>query len=378
MTKDLELYLFVVWNSALYKFDEIYADLGSSFTIVKVIDINWDKDNFSRNLARFYGEKLPSLSRKEMECGIGPFKAIIIADKTPNFETRKTSRGYEVVNSKVFDFKSKFRKITGGGHKIHATNDFSESVRDIYLLTHEPYDLSLTSRTSDSKSVSNLIGSIQWSSFQELFSFMNQTLDYVVLRNFDLIEDGHFDPNHEDIDLLVRDKKQAEYLLNATKVHSWWFRVHYRVNVANRSVRFDIRYVGDGYYDKRWQERILATRKKFKGYYIPSEDNYIFSLLYHALIHKRQMSLEYFEKLRSYGDTLNSMMDRLKSFMLENGYDFTEPKDFSVYFNTEFLTAKPSFWRSIYEFLRYLNKITKKFYSFFLDYMKNKVREARS
>ena len=72
------LYLFIIWSNALPHFEDILNDLASRFTVIKIIDVKWDPDNFSRNMARFYGQKLPSLSRKENECGVGPFKAVVI------------------------------------------------------------------------------------------------------------------------------------------------------------------------------------------------------------------------------------------------------------------------------------------------------------
>ena len=47
-----------------------------------------------------------------------------------------------------------------------------------------------------------------------------------------------------------------------------------------------MRYLGDGYFDTSWQNKILSERKFFKGYYIPNKENFIYSILYHVVYHK--------------------------------------------------------------------------------------------
>ena len=84
-----ELHLFIIWENASYKKDEILEDIKKSFEIIKIYKMIWDKDKFSENLSRFYGTNLPAGSGKEQHCGTGPFILIIVKDKNPRQVFRK-------------------------------------------------------------------------------------------------------------------------------------------------------------------------------------------------------------------------------------------------------------------------------------------------
>ncbi len=96
--------------------------------------INWGKEDFSENLTRFHGEHLPPNSRKEKHCGNGEFLLVVFLDKNPAYGCVDTSRGSEYVNSNVFSLKEKYRRMTGGGHKVHTTNSPEEAAHDLALL----------------------------------------------------------------------------------------------------------------------------------------------------------------------------------------------------------------------------------------------------
>jgi hypothetical protein len=66
----------------------------------------------------------------------------------------------------------------------------------------------------------NIIGISGWKSLRELFFVMNNTLDYVVLRNFEELLDQNQSDKHLDIDFLVNDLDQAVFILNAEKVYN--------------------------------------------------------------------------------------------------------------------------------------------------------------
>src|SRR5580765_6870092 len=94
-----ELHLFILWHNALDKANAIVEDMKTRFTIRRVIAMHWSDQNFSNNLSRFYGQKLPRDSYKEVHCGRGPFIAVLVTDHNPRYEVRQTSRGPQVVNA---------------------------------------------------------------------------------------------------------------------------------------------------------------------------------------------------------------------------------------------------------------------------------------
>lgn len=342
-TTNMELHLFIVWERGQESKDRIVADIGESFSVLEIKHVLWDADNFSRNMTRFYGQNLPNGSVKELECGKGRFTLITVADDDPEYADRSTHRGVTAVNTNMFDAKVRYRNWTGGGHKIHATNNPQETARDLFLLLGIRYDeylekaAFLASRTStpEENINRNLVGCNEWGSLADLFEMLNQTVDYVVLRNFDGLPENYYSESHGDIDLLTSSSPiEVAFLMNATPVFSQKYRVHYKVNVKDETLRFDIRYVGDDYYCKSWQQSIIENRIPHKGFYVPREQDFKYSLLYHALIHKKNIADDYHEKLSNLGIGSGSMLDDLKDFMEANNYEFTEPRDRSVYFNT--------------------------------------------
>ena len=129
-----ETHLFILWENSLYKKDEIISEIKEKFKILKIYKMKWSEKYFLSNLSRFYGTNLPNCEAKAEHCGKGEFLLIIVKDENPNYEERNTSKGAKIVNTKLFDCKEKFRQITGGGHKIHATNNEIETNHDITLL----------------------------------------------------------------------------------------------------------------------------------------------------------------------------------------------------------------------------------------------------
>ena len=70
-----------------------------------------------------------------------------------------------------------------------------------------------------------------WESLEQLFEAMNESLDYLVLRNTEDITKEFSPAIHGDIDILVRDLKTAIQLMQAIKYHKEPYRVYYEVKV---------------------------------------------------------------------------------------------------------------------------------------------------
>lgn len=347
-----EIHLFIIWSKAVFKKDEIVLDISNKFVILDIIKTNWSKVQFSSNLTRFYGENLPKNSNKEKHCGNDEFFCVVVKDTDPIYEVRKTSKGYKAVNINLFDAKQLYRNWTGGGHKIHATDNIYETKFQLALLYGRSYSTYLKQEivnARESEYSDDLVGSKGWQDFSSLFKILNMVTDYVVLRNFEDIEE-QLNSLHPDVDVLVNNKSMVVSLLNAKETTNKKYRVQYDVSVAGKIINFDIRHVGDGYYDEVWEKEILKTRVLHeKGFYIPSKTNLFYSILYHAYIHKATVSKDYFEQFiflyRSLYDEVpadllveTNLLRLLDNFMVENRYSYTEPKDFTVYFNSKLLS----------------------------------------
>ncbi len=347
-----EIHLFLIWYNARSLQDKIIDDVKSSFEIIRILEIKWSDALYSSNLTRFYGQRLPDRSFKEQHCGKGPFIVIVVRDNNPRYEMRNTSHGPAVVNVNTFDKKQLYRKWTGGGHKIHATDTTQETDHDLVLLTGFASD-DFCNEYSSSVSGSietlhrDLSGACGWESISKLLYVMNHTTSYIILRNFDGIPDRYTSKTHVDIDLLGSSALALKYIINAQPVFPSSQRVLHYTLVDNQKVLFDFRSIGDGYYDESWERSMLQNRIFHQaGFYRPSEEDYFFSLLYHALIHKPSVSDDYKVILSSLADKLkirlspadfsdrSRCLEVLNDFLNRNGYHFTEPCDISVYFNT--------------------------------------------
>ncbi len=336
-----EPHLFIIWKNARDKQSEILSEIDKNLRIVEVSEVQWSDEYFSSNMTRFYGQKLPDRSFKEKHCGKGPFLLVICEDLDPKYRDRDTiSRSVESVNINLFDMKQKFRGMTGGGHKIHATNNPIETNHDLTLLLGvniEDYNISRKPNWDNkiSKLQRDLSGSNGWKSAEEMFYVMNACEEYVVLRNFECLPEELTISGHDDVDFLVRNYDNFVFLINGRKVFNIKYRVHFELDVGDQRILCDIRSVGDDYYQGKWQEEILKTRMKHKCFYIPNEKQHKFSVLYHAIIHKKIIAEDYKSRLKSWfkTDDIGFLESNLQEFMISEDFIFVEPKDLSVFYN---------------------------------------------
>ena len=362
-----EIHLFIIWSKALDKEYEIISDIKKKFNVLCSYKVSWSKERFAENLTRFYGQNLPKDSHKEKHCGNDAFSCIVVKDNSPIYETRKTSKGDRVVNVNLFDAKQLYRSWTGGGHKIHATDNIEETKLQTMLLFGKSYNyyLDLDNKQIDVNWNNELIGANGWKSLESVFKALNETLEYVILRNFESIE-SELNNEHPDIDLLVGDLVGVRDLLNAKKTSNKKNRVQYQVLIANKLINFDFRHIGDNYYDAAWQKKILSNRIFEEYYFRPILIDYYYTLLYHAILHKPELSADYADKLLRLKQKINvditensymsieKSIEDLTNFMKEKEYSFTQPIDYSVYWNYHLsskLNIKSSFKRIIIRIL---------------------------
>lgn len=339
---ETEYFTFILWEKAKKKQTEILNDIQRKFEICKVLEITWPKSDFQKNLKRFYGITLVDPAEKERQCGNGPFLLLILADKKPKHGKRKTSLGSQIVNTNIYDNKMTYRKILGSGFIVHSSIHKKESEHDFMLLlgkTIQEIKSQFDSKWDGNieKIKSDLFGN-KWQNPKEIFQMLNSTINYVVLRNFEEMPNNLITEKHADIDLLTDEQWQIPHVLNMKKVSDVNVGFSPFVIIKNNKIKFDIKYVGDRYYDENWSRDMLRRRKLNKnGVFVPSDKDHFFSLLYHMIIHKRKLSDDYCEKLfliapdqvlkqhqkKDFTD-FNKLNSILIEFMKENNYKFTD------------------------------------------------------
>ncbi|MCD7779732.1 MAG: hypothetical protein LUH05_03570 [Candidatus Gastranaerophilales bacterium] len=355
-----EINLFIIWDKARNKETEILKEIKTTFQILEVYEIEWDKRSFKNCLERFYCEKI---RKKIKKIGTGKFLAVTILDNSPEYGYEETLKGYEKVNRKVLLLKKKLRKLTGGGYKIHAANNCEEVGKNLIFLLNKSYSeyyKYASTKVFDGAyqyiNKSQLpLGLYCWNNLNEIFRILNSSCKYVVLRGFeDMTENG-------DIDLLVDDFQKVKYLLNAKVVYKQKYRCQVKTKIADKLVFFDLRSIGDDYYCEKWEEDILNNRiYDERGFYTPDKEDLLNTLIYHSIVHKKTVPHKYDELLSKLSiEVLNIKIEEVKNpydiynrilsdYMDKNDYYFVKPSDKKVYYNET--KIKKSNW------LRLLNK----------------------
>ncbi|MAG24892.1 hypothetical protein CMI47_04860 [Candidatus Pacearchaeota archaeon] len=154
---------------------------------------------------------------------------------------------------------------------------------------------------------------------------------YVVLRGYD---DLHYKiPNlkkGEDIDLLIKNKNDIKDICGSNII-----------KINNKPIKFDRRFIGDGYYDSNWERNMLLTRIPNYFFYVLNEENNYYATLYHSLIHKGVVAKKYKNLYRLLEEKMEIKIENedplqryyhLLKFMIKNKYQFVRASDKGVGF----------------------------------------------
>lgn len=171
-----------------------------------------------------------------------------------------------------------------------------------------------------------------WASLRELFDSIPDDVSYLVLRNYEAFETEQLLDEHADIDVLCADVLRFASTVGAEPRTEKRDRAHYWLLIAGKPVSLDVRSPGDGYYDENWARALLDHRRLYQGaFYVPEPAAYFYSLLYHAVVHKRALSDEYRERLTAMAAELGIDIAQapfygvLNDYMRQNGYYYTYP-----------------------------------------------------
>ena len=185
-----------------------------------------------------------------------------------------------------------------------------------------------------------------WENITCFFEALNNAnIEYVVLRNYEKMhEEDFFCDGHEDIDFLVSNVEKFKKIAFLEKREPYDDNIHFKVLIQQCYIDIDIRCLGDKYYDSTWARKMLDNRKICLNgnWYVLSDEDYYYSLVYHAYIQKQVFALEYKKRLdEMYAKMLfekvdkNDHLENLSSFMKKNRYSFVRPSDIYVPWNIE-------------------------------------------
>ncbi len=359
-----ERHLLVFWRWPADRLGSTLEKIRERFEINRVARLYWTRERIVDNFQRFYAMITGYAFQKYTEAGALPFLLVFVTDHNPVYEYRVAGgSGFKYVNIKGFDLKQSLRRQ--GRTSLHATNNPREFRRDYIYLTGEraadieakPWDGTIEELHRD------VVGADGWSSLREVFTVLNEAVDYVVLRNFEKLPDEHRHGEHGDIDLLVEDvdagNRGASILNKEQRADTV---------VGGQKVYFDFRSVEDFYYDPEWCRRILRNKVLVRGFYAPNTEDYFFSLLYHAHVQKPKIAKDYVSRLMAMAKgigldwiTEDMLTDPekaaslLSDWLKGNGYYLTRPNGCPQY-NQEFAARvnAPFLYQSASNFYREL------------------------
>ena len=144
-----------------------------------------------------------------------------------------------------------------------------------------------------------MVGVEGWNNLEEIFYILNNTNNYVILRDFenDLSEYSQNIKNNSsslDIDILSENAEDAKWILNVNKTVDKCFFSNLK---NNKIVYFDIKDARSGYYCNKMSIDILNSKKMNNYYFVPNSEYHYYSCLYHSLVHKFNFENEYNEIL---------------------------------------------------------------------------------
>lgn len=352
-----------IWKSGRPYVDKIRDLLSSQFTIIFESEIEWSAKHFHMNAQRLYESPIYVDDKQDEihsshsdKIGDHKFVAFIVRDFNPHYTyARSVSGKVEMSNINIVNVKYNIRDWisadTGVKYAVHSTNNIHEFFFQVpLLLGAERFIRLLNGETLiESFIKKDLEGADGWRNYHDLFEILNLTTNYLVQRGFETLPDE----NPElDIDFLTDNHQRLASALGALQNKKQLYKGTVKVNEQNISL--DMRFVGDKYYDVIWEKEMLQKKYLRNGVYIPRPDDYFFSLLFHAKIHKVTSKFKYAVILENLAKSLNfdwykkeylendqRIGEILRGFYQSHGYYYEQPIDKGVFKNKRIIQYLP-------------------------------------
>ena len=336
--------LFIIWEKGRHQERRILADLRSRFELLDVCEMHWAssaKDNF----ARFYSDIAVRGVYHVLSKGAGRFLVVTLADMSPRFEYRRTSRGSRLVNARFFDAKLRYRSWEGSELAVHCSETWQELDRDLMLLLGISADRYLVETSAPWRGEvkyrrCDLAGADGWPTRQAFFHLLNHTVGYAALE---FPRPWRSDDGPQ-VELLTDDCRALCRIANtrpARRAQVYGGAV--AIEVGGERVKMSVRSAGDGCYDPGWCRRVLASRVfDERGFYRPSREEQFWMFVYHAVVRRSCYGRDCARYLAHYAASLGFCGDftdplaagmLLHRYMLRRGYEYTRPLNPTERFN---------------------------------------------
>lgn len=354
---------FALWKDAIQFKSEIKDFLADKFEILLEAEVEWSEEFFYENACRIYEHPLNKSGRDRNnriieKIGNRKFYIFVVKDASPNYSYAiSVSKNVELSNLNIVEAKAIFREWIFGKTKerygVHSTNSIFEFFFQAPLIL----GVNLFCRILNEEKINHLSikkdleGAGGWKNYYELFNILNLTNNYLVQRGFEELPENN---PEMDIDFLTDNYQRLASTIGLVQDIKRPYKGYIYIN--NEKISIDIRFVGDNYYNNVWEKNMLQ-RKIFKNnVFTPRDDDYFFTLLYHAKVHKKKVKEKYIGILSKLAEELNfkwynmNLIENdkligqiLNGYYSGNGYFFERPIDSGV-FNNNAVTA--NFYRN--------------------------------
>lgn len=345
---------FALWKSAQSYRQNIRELLSDQFEVLLETEIIWSDKHFHRNANRLYETPMfhdSGVDKKSIfseKIGENKFVLFVVKDSNPRYTyAMSVSKKIELSNLNVVEAKYKIRdwiqRDSGTKYGVHSTNSIYEFfVQAPLLLGVDKFEQLLAGKKLEIKTIQkDLEGAEGWKDYHEVFQILNLASNYLVQRSFETLPAKN---EEKDLDLLADDYQRLASALGMTQMKDRPYKGH--IKVGGERVSIDIRFIGDKYYDVSWQKDMLEHKVLRQGVYVPREDDYFFSLLFHCKVQKPQVKEKYYGILDQLAKQLKfewfdtalladdkKIGEILDGYFKTHGYFYEHPIDKGVYKN---------------------------------------------
>jgi len=296
-----DLHGIAIWDAARDAADTVLEEVArgdNSLEVLQAYDISWSSRHIASNFNRIYGRDPSNPSSRHEKVGAGPFLYIVVEDHEPDYIVWQNISGkVEFTNRSIAHLKPRIRAITETEtfrYNIHSSNSLVEFMSDAVLflgldIFREQLADGFPERGPAVSLEQDMAGAGGWNDLSEMFEVMRYACNAVVLRGYEELRGAGSAANFsvDEIDILCDDLGSLSGAACATPTSSDPSKSAFTTLICGRTVKLDVRSVGDGYQDARWQQQMLGTATWDEGGFPALEPvNYLFSLLCHAKVQK--------------------------------------------------------------------------------------------
>lgn len=339
--------LFVVWSDALPLVGSIRADLAEECTILADVRVEWSEARRFDNLRRFYqqplqdGDKTTYQPEKMMGNALHVFYA---ENADAKLVLHRSAAGeIEQVLDVFITCKQKFRRLAeqkyGYPYLVHC----AATPQELRLQTTLLFGPEIGARLAQGERLTadtlkkDIVGADGWVSLAEAFEALSGAVDWCVMRGWDGLPNA---VDGDDLDILVSSKKAAFSALGLTQPKGPDGRRNgYLSLVSGEKIKFDLHWVGDGYFDPFWQTEVLHTCQSQNSFFRPSPTHALMTAIYSEIVARPAAREKQMERIRHLADSVahsgwlthealahrQSLLEILRGFMLSNNFVMTTP-----------------------------------------------------